>query len=199
MRRVNVPVSAPAVGSPVVPAAPVVPPVTLTIDGQKVTVPAGTSVWDAATSLGIDIPVLCHDPRLRPVGVCRLCVVDVGGRVLAASCVRAAEEGMKVDTRSERVERQRRTLVDLLMADHPTPCDKEQTTRDCLLEAHARRYGVTAPSFPAQNHRPRDDSSAVIVVDHQACILCDRCVRGCDEIQSNEVITRTGKGYTTRI
>ncbi len=171
----------------------------LQIDGREVGARAGQTIWEAARDAGIEIPVLCHDARLRPVGVCRLCVVDVGGRVLAASCVRAAEEGMVVDTRSPRVEKQRKVLVELLLADHPTPCVKESTTRDCLLEAHGRRYGALDTALPRGNHRPRDESSPVILVDHQACILCDRCVRGCDEIQSNEVISRTGKGYATRI
>ena len=74
--------------------------VTLSIDGREVTVPEGTSVWDAAKSLGIEIPVLCHDPRLTPVGVCRMCVVEVkGARTLQASCVRPCESGMEVSTR----------------------------------------------------------------------------------------------------
>src|SRR5207244_4360933 len=89
----------------------------LTIDGRDVTVAPGTTVWDAARQIGIDIPVLCHSPKMRPVGVCRLCVVDVGGRVLAASCVRTCEEGMKVETRSPRVENQRQMLTALLLAE----------------------------------------------------------------------------------
>ena len=75
--------------------------VTAEIDGHSVTVPEGTSIYDAAKRVGVDIPVLCHDPRLRPVEVCRVCVVDVGARVLAASCVRPCEPGMKVTTGSD--------------------------------------------------------------------------------------------------
>ncbi len=177
--------------------------ITLSIDGREATVPAGTTVWDAARGLGVDIPVLCHSPKMDPVGVCRLCVVDVGGRVLAASCVRPCEPGMKVVTDSPRVEKQRAMLTALLLADHPSPCVKERTTGDCELEALGRRYSValqTATKFSTPHQtRPHDLSSKVIAVDHQSCILCDRCVRACDEIQCNEVIGRTGKGYTTRI
>src|SRR5690242_6697139 len=97
--------------------------VRLTIDSHPMKVPAGTTIWEAARQEGIAIPVLCHHPRLRPVGVCRLCVVDVGGRVLAAACVRPCEEGMRVETGGERVEKQRRVLTALLLADHPTPCE----------------------------------------------------------------------------
>ena len=176
--------------------------VSLTIDGRSATVPAGTSVWDAAKSVGVEIPVLCHSPKLRPVGVCRVCVVDVGARVMAASCVRPCEEGMKVVTNSPKVEKQRKTLVGLLMADHPAECAKERTTADDELDALARRYGVDRHRMyrPTANvARPKDVSSPVIAVDHAACILCDRCIRACDEVQCNEVIGRTGKGYTTRI
>src|SRR6185437_240622 len=104
--------------------------ITLTIDGLPVTVADGTTIWEAARSLDIEIPVLCHDPRLRPVGVCRMCVVDIGARTLAASCVRPCENGMKVVTASEKVERQRRTLTELLMSDQPEVCAKETTTGD---------------------------------------------------------------------
>src|SRR6478735_12332138 len=97
--------------------------VTLTIDGQQVTVKAGTTILDAAAQLGIEIPVLCHDDRYDPVGVCRMCVVDVGARVYAAACVRPCEEGMDVKTNTERVEHHRSMLTELLLADQPAPED----------------------------------------------------------------------------
>src|SRR6188474_2533701 len=97
------------------------PTLSCTIDGVEVTVPSGTTIYTAAIQAGIDIPVLCHDERYDPVGVCRMCVVDVGGRVLAAACVRPCEDGMAVQTGGERVEKQRRLLTALLLADHPVP------------------------------------------------------------------------------
>ncbi|MRG97691.1 formate dehydrogenase subunit alpha [Polyangium spumosum] len=173
--------------------------VTLTIDGRSVTVPEGTTIWEAAKALGINIPVLCHDERLRPVGVCRLCVVDVGGRTLAASCVRPCEPNMKVATASPKVERQRKVLLELLMSDQPEVCPKESTTGGNELLALARRYDADGSRLPRGPARGEDPSSKVIAVHHDACILCDRCVRGCDEIQHNDVIGRTGKGYGARI
>jgi formate dehydrogenase major subunit len=175
--------------------------ITLTIDGRKVTVPAGTTILDAAKELGIEIPTLCHDPRLRPVGVCRMCVVDVGERVLAAACVREAADGMNVQTTSEKVVRCRKTLTELLMSDYPAESLREQKTGDDSLLALARDYGIerSAIQLPAGNGRPQDSSSPVIDVDHAACILCDRCIRACDEIQHNDVLGRTGKGYGSRI
>src|SRR5919109_5074170 len=128
--------------------------VRFTLDGRTVSVPAGTTVWEAARQHGIDIPVLCHSPRLRPVGVCRMCVVDVGGRGLAASCVRACEEGMTVRTGGDRVEKQRRMLTALLLAEHPTPCEKEKTTADCELEALARQYGLWKDSLDCGEESP---------------------------------------------
>ena len=88
-------------------APPDVRTVTLSIDGQELTVPEGTTIWDAAKSVGIDIPVLCHDERYDPVGVCRVCAVDVGARVYAAACVRPCEDGMEVKTATPEVEQRR--------------------------------------------------------------------------------------------
>ncbi len=176
--------------------------VSLTIDGEACSVPAGTTIWDAARAIGIDIPALCHDPRLHPVGVCRVCVVDIGQRTLAAACVRPCEADMAVRTDTAEVHRHRRTLVELLLSEQPATSRREATTADDALYALARDCGVAAVPYADGAEgapRPVDDSSPVIAVDHQACILCDRCIRACDDIQHNDVITRSGKGYGTRI
>jgi formate dehydrogenase major subunit len=176
--------------------------VTLSIDGRQVTVAEGTTIWTAAKQMGIDIPVLCHDERYDPVGVCRVCAVEVGGRVLAAACVRPCEDGMEVQTSTEGVERQRAVLTELLLADQPAPEEdpKETTTADNELLALVRRYGVEqADGLPRGGGRGTDHSNPVIAVNHDACILCDRCVRACDDVQGNDVIGRSGKGYATRI
>jgi formate dehydrogenase major subunit len=176
--------------------------VSLTIDGAAVTVPEGTTIWDAAKGAGIDIPVLCHDERYDPVGVCRMCVVDVGARAYAAACVRPCEDGMDVRTSTPDVERHRATLTELLLADQPARerDPKQTTTGDNELLALADRFGLTGEvGLPAGSGRGADLSNPVIAVDHDACILCDRCVRACDDIQGNDVIGRSGKGYATRI
>ena len=167
----------------------------LTIDGKKVSVPAGTSVFDAARMNDVKIPTLCHQQNEKPVGVCRLCVVDVGARVFTASCVRPAEAGMVVTTNSEKVKLTRRTLVELLMSDHPTPCMREKHSGDCELEALARKENVPPSRYtPKEIRRGVDASSMSIAVDFDACILCDRCIRGCSEIRHNFVLGRMGKG-----
>ncbi|HUA17175.1 MAG TPA: cyclic nucleotide-binding domain-containing protein [Bryobacteraceae bacterium] len=174
--------------------------IALSIDGMQVSVPEGTTVFDAARMHGIPIPTLCHQQNETPVGVCRVCVVDVGGRVLTASCVRAAENNMVVSTNSDKVVRARRTLVELLMADHPSPCARERQSNDCELETLARAEGITESRFPRRlSPRGQDNSSLVIAVDHEACILCDRCIRGCDEIRHNDVLGRRGKGFLAGI
>ncbi|HKA52058.1 MAG TPA: formate dehydrogenase subunit alpha [Candidatus Binatia bacterium] len=191
---------------------------TLTIDGHTVTVPEGTTIWEAARQSGIAIPVLCHDPRLQPVAVCRVCAVEVkGARVAQAACIRQVETGMEVQTQTEKIERARKMLVELLLADHPVPCTKHKKNGNCELELLGEQYGLLKRGG-SQTHpharqdqpegvrlRPRimedghDPSSPVIAVDHNACILCDRCIRGCDDIQNNEVIGRTGKGAHAHI
>jgi len=169
--------------------------VQLTIDGVQVAAPASATVFDAARVAGITIPTLCHQQNETPVGVCRLCVVEAGGRVLTASCVRQVENGMKVVTNSEKVLAARRTLLEILMSDHPSPCARERQSGDCELEMQARNMGITEIRYPKRVFaRPKDDSSLAIAVDHEACILCDRCIRGCNEIRQNLVLGRMGKG-----
>jgi len=164
------------------------------------------------------IPVLCHTKYMDPVAVCRVCVVQLArfrrrtGKVevddkLLPACQHRVEDGMIVSTIAspdadarERIEASVKTLLELLMSDHPSPCAKEREhPGDCELEALAARFGVDGGRFPSRPERPRDDSSLVIAVDHNACILCDRCVRGCDVIKENHVIGRMGKGYQARI
>ena len=172
----------------------------LTIDGAAVRAPEGTTVFDAARMQGISIPTLCHLQNETPVGVCRLCVVDTGARVLSAACVRPVEPGLKVVTGSEKVLAARKTLLELMMADHPSPCARQRNSGDCELEMLAAAAGVSEPRYARRTvSRGHDDSSLSIAVDHDACILCDRCIRGCDEVRNNFVLGRMGKGYAADI
>jgi len=182
------------------PAKPTPKQVQLTIDGTPVSVAQGTTIFDAARINGIPIPTLCHQQNETPVGVCRVCVVDVGQRVYAASCIRQAEQGMTVKTNTDAVVGVRKTLVELLMSDHPAPCARQQHSGDCELERLAAQAKIEQPRFPRRTTpRGHDDSSLAIAVDHEACILCDRCIRGCDEIRHNWVLARRGKGYQAGI
>ncbi|MEE2709284.1 MAG: formate dehydrogenase subunit alpha [Gemmatimonadota bacterium] len=179
--------------------------VTLTINEQSITVSQDTTIWEAADSVGIHIPTLCHSPKLRPVAVCRVCAVEVEkSRTMPAACIRQVEEGMVVHTNTEKVQRARKTLVELLLSEHPYPCSQHKTTHDCELELLGEQMEITAPRFngtetPSTQLRPPDESSPVIAVDLNACILCDRCIRACDEVQVNNVIGRAKKGHKTHI
>jgi formate dehydrogenase major subunit len=178
---------------------------TLTIDDQSVRVASSSTIWEAAAANGIEIPTLCHSPKLRPVAVCRVCAVEVEGtRTMAAACIRQVEEGMVVRTANDRVLGARKTLVELLLSEHPSPCEKHQQSEDCELEVLGEALGVTGQRFSDSRNSqatemPSVTSSPVIAVDLNACILCDRCVRACDEIQVNHVIGRAGKGHGAHI
>lgn len=195
----------------------------ITIDGKEVSVPPKklaydplskkkveipTTIYDAAVALSEQtktpnpIPILCHREHINPVAVCRVCVVDVGGRVLAPACFRAVEPGMKVQTAatSQRVRSAASMVTELLLADHPSPCAKHREHGDCELEMLGQHWGLQGTRLPRRaEERPEDESSLVIAVDHNACILCDRCVRACNDIRDNQVIGRMGKGYKAQI
>jgi CRP-like cAMP-binding protein/Fe-S-cluster-containing hydrogenase component 2 len=174
--------------------------VELTIDATPVTVPAGTTILEAARQNGIKIPVLCYQPNERPVGVCRMCCVDAGEKTFSAACVKPVEPGMVVRTDTPKVKEARSILVELLLSEHPSPCARQRKTGDCELEALAQAEGVLESRFSGRPApRLMDDSSTVISVDHNACILCDRCVRACNEVRHNNVLGRQGKGHLVGI
>ncbi len=176
----------------------------LTIDGKSVAIEQTrgetTTIFEAAQKCGIAIPTLCHQQNEKPVGVCRMCVVDIGQRVFAASCVRLIEPGMQVKTATDDIKSVRRTLLELLIADHPSPCARQKLSGDCELERLASEAKIKSSPFARRTTaRGHDDSSLAISVDHEACILCDRCIRGCNEIRHNFVLARRGKGYQAGI
>ncbi len=158
------------------------------------------------------IPILCHQPHLGPVAVCRVCVVEITKiekdgpktqRKLLPACQHRVEDGMEVKTAetSARVRSSVATVVALLAADHPSPCAKErERPGECELESLAGRFGPP-PLAPLTGHpsRPKDDSSLLVAVDRDACILCDRCIRGCSDVKGYQVISRMGKGYEAQI
>ncbi len=185
-----------------------VPRVSISFDPKGKVVPRVTTIYDAAVTVGVKIPILCHREYMNPVAVCRVCSVQVGYENrpaewrLAPACYRPAEAGMVVATHhtNDRVRSAVKVLTELLMTDHPTPCAKHAAHGDCELEVLAADLAVPAPRLPrAPARRPLDTTSLVIAVDHNACILCDRCIRGCNDIRDNQVIGRMGKGYQARI
>ncbi|NLP37352.1 MAG: 2Fe-2S iron-sulfur cluster binding domain-containing protein [Firmicutes bacterium] len=175
--------------------------VNLTINGITVKVPAGTTILEAANSVGIEIPTLCHHPALSKFGACRMCVVEVqGARNLSASCTTPVSEGMVVETESERVVRARRVILDLLLANHPMDCLTCQKLGECKLSDYAYHYGVRQTSFKGEKHDyPLDDSNPYIVRDMNKCILCGQCVRACEEIKGQSAIGFAYRSFSTQV
>lgn len=175
--------------------------VTLTINGKEVTVPAGTRVLDAAREAGFFIPTFCHDPEIPGYGGCRICVVNIkGARNLMASCVTEATNGMVIETESPDVVEARKTILELLLANHPLDCLTCEKNGDCRLQDYAYRYGIGQSSFKGEKHSyPLDNSNPYITRDLNKCILCGRCVRTCAEVEDRQVIDFAYRGFQTRV
>ncbi len=175
--------------------------ITLIIDGQKITVPEGTSVLDAAKKLEIPIPTLCHHPKLSPYGGCRLCIVEIKGMARpVTSCTTPVNEGMEVTTTSPYIERLRRTVLDLLLTDHPNDCMVCEKAGDCTLQELAYFYGLRELRFQGEKRiYTKRDGNPFIERDTEKCILCGKCVRICDEIQGVGAIDFAYRGFKAKI
>ncbi|MGR3636901.1 MAG: formate dehydrogenase subunit alpha [Shimia sp.] len=175
--------------------------VTFSLNGEDVTVPEGTSIWDAANGQGFVIPHLCHKPAkgYRPDGNCRACMVEVEGeRTLVASCIRPAAEGMVVKTDSDRATKAREVVMELLVADQP----EVKHDASSHFWDMAEMAGVDESRFPAKEAErvPLLDASHVAMsVNLDACIHCNLCVRACREVQVNDVIGMSGRNNTAQI
>lgn len=175
--------------------------ITLTIDDKKITVPAGTTILEAAVKHGIFIPTLCHDPRLSPWGGCRLCVVEVPGmKGLPAACVTSVAEGMIVYTSSPAVIEARKTILELLLANHPQDCLTCSQNGNCRLQDYAYMYGVRGGEFSGERHHyPLEEDNPFIIRDMNKCILCGKCVRVCTEVQGKGVVDFAYRGFNTKV
>ncbi len=170
--------------------------VNLTIDGQPVSVPAGTTILQAARSLGEAIPTICYHDHCTANALCRICVVDVeGARVLVPACVAEVSEGMKVRTQTERVTRSRRTILEML----DSAVDLSQAPE---IQGYLGEYHAAAERFPEAERResPVVDDNPMFVRDYSKCILCWRCVQVCaNDAQYAFAINFEGRGFETQI
>ncbi len=175
--------------------------VTLTINHREVEAAEGQTILDAVRAAGLNVPTLCHVKELVPTGACRMCVVEVeGARGLVPACAYPVAEGMKVQTHSPRVVRARKTVVELLLSNHPDDCLYCARNGNCELQHHAENLGVRERRYVGhKNEHHVDASSASIVRDPAKCILCGRCVRVCEEIQHVACIDFIGRGADTVI
>ncbi|MFH1562934.1 MAG: formate dehydrogenase subunit alpha [Nitrospirota bacterium] len=173
----------------------------LTIDGKITNVKEGTTILQAAKSVGVKIPHLCYHKSLSPSSSCRICVVEVeGARTLVASCSYPVSAGMKVKTDTERVLNARRLVLDLLLSNHPTDCLTCEKNGVCKLQKYAYELGVTSTSFEGEKTQyPIDTSNPFIERDYTKCILCGRCVSVCDEIQMLGIPNFANRGFGTKI
>ena len=190
------------------PASPSERLITLEIDGREVCVPEGTSLMRAAMEGGVSVPKLCATYSLEPFGSCRLCLVQIEGRKgFPASCTTPAEPGMKVRTQSPQLQELRRGVMELYISDHPLDCLTCSANGDCELQDMAGtvglrevRYGFDgANHFKGQARAEVDVSNPYFSYDPSKCIVCNRCVRACEETQGTFALTISGRGFESRV
>ena len=158
--------------------------VTLTVDGIEVQVPRGATVLQACESIGVEIPTLCTDPRLKPYGACRMCVVEVqpGPPRPTASCTTPAGDGMTVVTNSQSIIDIRRHVIELQLQHHPLDCPYCDQAGTCELQDEVFDQEIfQSPYETVPKAHPEEILNEVILINHNRCILCGRCVRICDE------------------
>lgn len=177
--------------------------VTLTIDNKTVEVPKGTTVLEAAARVGVEIPTLCHmkldnlEIENKPGG-CRVCLVEIQGRKnLAPSCVTEATDGMIVKSSSIRVMNTRRTIVELILSDHPAECLTCAKSGNCDLQSLAIKMGIRELHFSGEKSVHREDQSPAIIRDMDKCIMCRRCETMCNEVQTVGVLSAVNRGFNS--
>jgi len=176
------------------------PPLSVEVDGVAVTVPAGSSVMLAATLAGRAVPKLCATDMLEPFGSCRLCLVEIDGlKGFPASCTTLVAEGMKIRTRSDRLDRLRRGVAELYLSDFPPEdiaggwSEFHEALRALGVTSHP--YGTGADHLTA----PIDVSNPYFLFDPAKCIVCSRCVRACSDIQGTFALTIAGRGFASKV
>ena len=173
---------------------------TIIIDHKQVPIEGERNILEMARKAGIDIPTFCYHSELSIYGACRLCLVDVEGLGIVASCSTAPKPGMVVRTHTETIRRMRKVALELLLASHEQNCATCGKSESCQLQALARRLGVTDVRYrKLYKEAPIDESSPSIVRDPKKCILCGDCVRACSEIQGIGAIDFLGRGCETRV
>jgi predicted molibdopterin-dependent oxidoreductase YjgC len=173
----------------------------LTINGKEVTVSEGSTVLDAARAFGISIPTLCHHPKLTPFGGCRLCIVEIKGIPRpVTSCTTPVSEGMEVTTSSPKIEDLRKTVLELILSDHPADCMVCERAGDCTLQEMAYSYGIRENRFAGERRvYTKKDANPFLERDMEKCIMCGRCVKVCDEVQGVGAIDFAYRGFKSKI
>ena len=182
--------------------------ISLEIDGEMITVPVGTSLMRAAAEAGVQVPKLCATDSLEPFGSCRLCLVEIEGRKgFPASCTTPAEAGMKVRTQSPKLQELRKGVMELYISDHPLDCLTCSANGDCELQDMAGVTGLREVRYGVGNQKggahhldsKKDESNPYFTYDASKCIVCNRCVRACEETQGTFALTISGRGFESRV
>ncbi len=175
--------------------------INLKIDNIDVCVPEGTTILEAAKSVGIKIPTLCYMKEINEIGACRVCVVEVkGARSLVAACVYPVNEGMEVYTNTPVVREARKTTIELILSNHNKSCLSCERNMNCELQALSYEYGCDAYAYKGDMTPSEVDfSTDWLVRDNSKCVLCRRCVATCKSIQHVAVIGTKNRGFATDI
>lgn len=173
----------------------------LKINGLEVTAERGQTILEAARGAGIDIPTLCHHPALKPIGACRVCLVEVSGqRTLQPACTFPASDGLEVQTESPKVVEARRFVLELIFSERNHFCMYCEMSGDCELQDLAYRYGLDHMIYPTYTERfPVDATPAYFLLDHNRCVLCRRCVRACSELVGCHTLDLRQRGAATMV
>ncbi len=173
---------------------------TMVIDGREVAIEGERNILEVARKAGVDIPNFCYHSELSVYGACRLCLVEIDGRGLAASCSTAPEAGLVVHTNTAKVQKLRRMTLELILANHDRECTACSKSSACRLQELASRFGLGRVRFGERDERlPIDTSSPSIVRDPNKCILCGDCVRMCQEVQGIGAIDFANRGSKTAV
>jgi [NiFe] hydrogenase diaphorase moiety small subunit len=172
---------------------------TFTLDGKTIPFEEGETIMEAATAAGVYIPHLCHHPEFKPHGSCKLCTVNIGGR-LGAACTNRAAEGMKVESETEALNADRRALTQMLFVEGNHVCPSCEKSGNCQLQAVAYHLGMLTPHFthfyPA---RDVDASHPDVLLERNRCILCELCVRASRDVDGKNVFGIGGRGIRARL
>ncbi len=173
--------------------------VTVYVNGEEVKVPENITVLEACEKAGVDVPTLCHHPRLgESIGACRVCIVEIeGAKNLQPACVTKVRDGMKIKTHTERVKKAVRFNLALLLSEHPNDCMTCEANGRCEFQDLIYEYNVEPIFGYGSDEGPYDASSPAIIRDLSKCIKCQRCVRACSELQGMYIYSMTERGYKT--
>ena len=175
---------------------------TLFIDGKEVEFTDEPNLLEVIRKAGMNVPTFCYRPDLTSFGACRMCVVEVEGRGIQSSCTMPPETGLKIHLNTEKTRRIRKTVLELLLANHDRNCLTCEKSGNCELQKYAEEYGIRTIRYPdkeLEDYLPIDDSSPSIVRDPNKCILCGACVRACSEFQGHAVLGFANRGSKTLV